>query len=400
MTSVFPTTQPARTGPRLRPIYDEPRTGHPHPGPQLVPRTLILTRDLAARALRDPRHYQLAVLGSLLLYGKQALDLSVSWLQIGVTLSIALVTQWLGTVWVRSHKSAEPKSGVLRFDFRSPFISGLSLCLLLRTDALWLAAAGAVLAIGSKFVIHWRGKHVFNPTNFGLAVLLLATDRVWLSPGQWGSVAFLAFLVAGLGSLVVYRAERSDVTWTFLGAYASLLMLRAIHLGDPLTIPLHQLQSGAFLIFTFYMISDPRTTPASRPGRILFAILVALCAWYVHFRLFTPNGFLWSLFFLTPLVPAIDALLPGRRYEWANTARSMRASAPLASGRLTSTPLTSASPRAGREKSALGLIRRGDRHCLGPVQLSARTPPESPNRDLRRLVFSSRNPSLQEENPR
>ena len=77
---------------------------------------------------------------------------------------------------------------------------------------------------------------------------------------------------------MVNRAARSDVTYAFLAFYLAILFGRALWLGQPLAIPLHQLGSGGFLIFTFFMISDPRTTPDSRAGRILFALLVALGA--------------------------------------------------------------------------------------------------------------------------
>jgi Na+-translocating ferredoxin:NAD+ oxidoreductase RnfD subunit len=71
-----------------------------------------------------------------------------------------------------------------------------------------------------------------------------------------------------------------------------ILFRRAIWLGDPLAIPLHQLQNGAFLIFSFYMISDPKTTPNSRAGRVLFALLVAAGAGFVQFELYRTNGLL------------------------------------------------------------------------------------------------------------
>ena len=257
-------------------------------------------------SLRDPRLYQIAVLSSLLVYGVLALDFEVSVLQAAVLLGTALLTQAACTrLW---HLPA--------FDPRSALISGLSLCLLLRTGSLLLAVAAAVLTIAGKFVLRWHGKHVFNPTNFGIVALLLLTDRVWVSPGQWGSVAFFGFLMACLGGLVVHRAARSDVTWAFLGFYLAVLFGRALWLGQPLAIPLHQLESGAFLLFTFFMISDPRTTPDSRAGRILFALLVALGAGCVHFVLYRPNGLLLSLFFLSPLVPLLDRWLPGKRYVW------------------------------------------------------------------------------------
>ena len=105
--------------------------------------------------------------------------------------------------------------------------------------------------------------------------MMLASGLVWVSPGQWGNVAFFAFLMACLGGLVVNRAARSDVTVAFIFFYMALVVGRSLWLGEPLLIPLHRLQSGALLLFTFFMISDPRTTPNSRAGRILFALLVS-----------------------------------------------------------------------------------------------------------------------------
>ncbi|HEY5627810.1 MAG TPA: RnfABCDGE type electron transport complex subunit D, partial [Nitrospira sp.] len=148
-------------------------------------------------------------------------------------------------------------------------------------------------------------------------VVILASNLGWISAGQWGQVAWFGFLLACLGSLVVTRAARADVTLAFLGFYVGLLFVRAIWLGDPLTIPLHQIESGALLIFAFFMISDPKTTPDSRAGRIVFALLVSFAALYVQFGLFTPNGPLWGLIACAPLVPLIDRVFPGTHYEWS-----------------------------------------------------------------------------------
>ena len=142
--------------------------------------------------------------------------------------------------------------------------------------------------------------------------------RGWVSPGQWGAAALLAFLLASAGSLVVNRAARSDVTYAFIACYCALIFGRSFYLGEPLTIPLHRLESGALLLFTFFMISDPKTTPDSRAGRVLFAALVAFGAWYVQFRLFRTNGLLWSLAACSMVVPLIDRLVPGSRYAWTS----------------------------------------------------------------------------------
>ena len=255
----------------------------------------------------DPRLYQIASLSTLLLYGLIWLHFDVSSWQIAITLGTALLTQYAGTRYFN----------LPSFDPRSPLISALSLCLLLRTNDLPVAALAAFIAIGSKFVIRWKDKHLFNPTNLAL-VIMLAGGIGWISPGQWGQVAWFGFLIACLGSLVVTRAARADVTLAFLAFYVGLLIARALWLGDPPTIPLHQIESGTLLIFAFFMISDPKTTPDSRTGRIVYALIVALAALYVQFGLFRPNGPLWGLIACAPLVPLLDRLLPGLRYDWAN----------------------------------------------------------------------------------
>jgi len=76
------------------------------------------------------------------------------------------------------------------------------------------------------------------------------------------------------------------------------------------------LENGALLIFAFFMISDPKTTPDSRLGRIVFVGIVACGAWYVQFKMFHTNALLWSLVFASPLVPIIDLLLRAPKFEW------------------------------------------------------------------------------------
>jgi Na+-transporting NADH:ubiquinone oxidoreductase subunit NqrB len=311
--------QPATVPPPPSPPAAAPRPAAA-PSPAAAPRPAL---SPARRLARDPRHYQIAVLASLLAYGILGLDLEVRAGQALAMVAAALATQLACTRLMQRGPVRGPARPA-HFDPRSAWISALSLCLLLRTDRLGLAVAAAVLSIASKFVIRWRGKHLFNPTNFGLVALMTASGgRVWVSPGQWGSAALFGFLVLCLGGLVVNRAARSDVTYAFLAAYGSLLLGRALWLGQPLAIPLHQVASGAFLIFTFFMISDPKTTPDSRAGRILFAFLVALGAGWAQFALFRPTGLLLSLACLAPLVPLIDRLLPGRAYRWPQPAATL-----------------------------------------------------------------------------
>lgn len=254
----------------------------------------------------DPRYYQIGCLASLLVYGVGWLSFDIGPLQIVLTLAASLATQWVGTRWTNLPK----------FDAKSALISGISLCLLLRVDEVWLAVAGAAIAVGSKFVIRWNGKHIFNPTNLGVAAVVAVADRAWISPAQWGAGPTIAFLVACLGGMVVNRAARSDVSYAFIGVYAAILFGRAAWLGQPWSVPIHMLESGALMLFTFFMISDPKTTPDARVARYLFGALVAAGAAFVAFALFKPSGPIWSLVVLSPLVPWMDRIFPGRRYEW------------------------------------------------------------------------------------
>lgn len=254
----------------------------------------------------DPRYYQITVLAGLLGYGMGHLDFGVDLRQLAVIIPLALGTQYLAT----------RIAGLPRFDPLSALISSLSLCLLLRAGSPAALAGVTVLTIAGKFVLRWNHKHVFNPVNFGLVAGMLLSEQVWVSPGQWGNAALFGFLLACLGGLVVNRAARADIVFAFLLSYAAVLFGRALWLGDPWAIPWHQMQNGAFLLFTFFMISDPKTSPDSRLGRIVFAALVAVTAGYFQFVLYKPTGLLWALACCAPSTPVLDWLLPGRRYVW------------------------------------------------------------------------------------
>jgi Na+-transporting NADH:ubiquinone oxidoreductase subunit NqrB len=272
----------------------------------------VMSRLSVRHATKDPRHYQIAVLMMLFLYGVNFLAFEVSLARASLILLSALATQYLCTYLWR----------LPAFDPRSALVSALSLCLLLRTNQPVLASAAAVLAIASKFLIRRGDKHLFNPTNFSLVVLMLLSNQVWVSTGQWGSGVFLAFFLACLGGLVVHRAARSDLSLSFLGFYLLILMGRMFWLGESARIVWHQLQNGTLLIFAFFMISDPKTTPSSRLGRILFSLLVAIGAASIQFVFFRTNGLLWSLAACASVVPFLDRYLPGNHYQWYPCASS------------------------------------------------------------------------------
>jgi len=220
----------------------------------------------------DPRHYQIAVLGSLIILGLLYYSFALPW-------------------W---HVSA---------------------CIV-RTGSIWLSIGAGVLAIGSKYLLRVNGKHIFNPANFGLVIMALGFSGAWISPGQWGAAPILAIALAGFGGVVTGKAKRWDVSLALLTSYGVLLFARALWLGDPLAIPMHQMQNGALLIFAFFMISDPKTTPNARIGRVIYAACVAGIGFIIQFQLHNSAGIILALIIMAPFVPLIDKAFFASLYQW------------------------------------------------------------------------------------
>src|SRR5262249_41480082 len=222
----------------------------------------------------DARHYQIAALATLLTYNFGWLDFGARPLNSACAILGALATQVI----------CSRVTGLPNIDLRSPLITGLSLSLLLRADEAWVHLLAGIIGIGSKFVFRIDGKHIWNPAGFAIVVLLYAaSSHVWISPGSWGSEVWFVALLGFFAILLLGAGRRADIALFFIGSHAALLFARALWLGDPLAIPIHQLQSGSLLIFTFFMISDPRTSPDSRLGRFIFAASVAGAAHYMAF---------------------------------------------------------------------------------------------------------------------
>lgn len=258
-----------------------------------------------ARFWTDARHAQIAVLSALILLGLTVFDFQLAWWHGLAVLCGAMGAQALGSVAV----------GV-PLDWRSPAITAASLTLLLRTDAVSLSLLAGALAIGSKFLIRTGNKHIFNPANFAIVFLSLSFSGAWISPGQWGAAGWFAVVMAGTGLAVTGKAKRWDVSVAYLVSFAAILFARAIWYGEPLSIPLHQMQSGALLLFAFFMISDPMTTPNARPARLIYAALTAALGAFIVFEFYRADGVILALIATAPLVPLLDRIFNAPRHEW------------------------------------------------------------------------------------
>ena len=255
----------------------------------------------------DPRWFQIFALASLLAFGMARRAFEIAPLDIVAIFATALSTQW-----------AMSMVFAIRVELKSAAITALSLTLLLRANELWPLALAAFIAVASKFLIRARGKHVFNPANIGIVAVTLLSGAAWTTPGQWGTTVWLAALIAGAGFFVAYRASRLDVPLIFLGTFAALIFIRALWLGDPFAIPMHRLQNGALILFAFFMISDPKTTPDSPPLRALFAAGTAALSYVFIYHFHRADGVFYALALACLVRPALELQSRARRYQWSD----------------------------------------------------------------------------------
>jgi hypothetical protein len=106
------------------------------------------------------------------------------------------------------------------------------------------------------------------------------------------------------------------VPLVYLAVYAALIVGRALYLGDPLAIPALRLSHGTLLLFAFFMISDPKTTPENFGRRALFVGAAAAIAYVLQFHFFISDGI-----FYAPVLLALGRWATGRAgrgaaYEW------------------------------------------------------------------------------------
>lgn len=262
--------------------------------------------------LRDARWFQIAGQAAILLAGLIVLDFSVTPVQIAAGIGACLFAQAAGSALVAS-----------RFDWKSAFISGLSLALLLRANDVWPFVVAAFIAIGSKFAVRAHNRHVFNPANIGIVLMIYFTDAAWTSTSEWGSAVWLAILIGAFGALSCWRASRLDVPLVYLGVYGAFVVGRALFLGDPLEIPALRLTHGALILFAFFMISDPKTTPEDPRQRAIFVGSAAAIAYVLQYHFFISDGIFYAPFLLA-LIRLLTGFSPADGYEWDRAPKTFR----------------------------------------------------------------------------
>ncbi|MDL5047066.1 RnfABCDGE type electron transport complex subunit D [Oscillatoria amoena NRMC-F 0135] len=278
--------------------------------------------------LEDPRDRQILFLSLFLIVGISTRDWTLKLECIGSAIATCLLTQSL--ILGCKLKMTPTDEPFCWHSLKSAAITGLSLSLLLRTQhpsTMMLAAFGA---IASKFCFQLNHKHCFNPANFGIISALVLTQDAWVSPGQWGEQGWYILLFATCGGLVLQLVGRWDTTASFLGSYALLEAARNAWLGWTWDVYAHRLMSGSLLLFAFFMITDPRSIPNARIGRVLWAIGIAVLTFILRNSFFVAAAPFWALFALCPFSFLLDIAWKAPQFTWPSLSGSDRSVSKIA----------------------------------------------------------------------
>ncbi len=255
----------------------------------------------------DGRHFQIISQVGFLCYGILALGWDADWRKYLAAFGGCMIAQLLAIRF----------AGVPSHSMKSAMITSLGLSLLMKANSPWLFLFAALFAIGQKFLVKINGKHLWNPANFGIVLMILLSGESWISPGQWGSGALLVFIIGSGGLAVLSNIKRLETGISFMLTFAFLEYCRTIlYLGWEWDVLLLKLSSGSLWLFALFMITDPMTTPNARSTRIIWSIVVGGISFYLANFKFINGAPFWVLFFATPFTPIFDLLIKKPTFQW------------------------------------------------------------------------------------
>jgi hypothetical protein len=248
--------------------------------------------------LRDPRLHVAAVLLTLQVLGQTGLGFRLSIAKILACLAAGALIEFVVTFF-KDKAIIWPASGLL---------TGNSTAFILRvtgtlhgqwwsTRGIWIFIGVVALGMASKYLIRWKGRHIFNPSNVALVIAFVVLgpkyteplDLWWIPMGPWMIVTYAILIIGGL--LIAWELRLLGLVLGFMVAFAAFTALALAPVPDHCMVAswhvtpmcgqdLWQIlvTSPEILIFALFMVPDPRTVPESPLARVVFGIGVALLA--------------------------------------------------------------------------------------------------------------------------
>lgn len=244
----------------------------------------------------DPRYLSSGLISLILVFGQMYVGFLHGLSQLFTAIAVALAAELaLGRLLTGSWLNPA-----------SAYITGISCGILLRSLYLWPFAIASLLSIMSKYVLRYRGRHLWNPSNLGICVVLFAAPgTVAALSEQWGNDLWAMGVIWVLGSVILWRAKRFHVTFTYAVSFVALAYVRSLVTETPFLSEVAPITGPMYQLMAFFMVTDPATSVSSRGGRIGVAFLVALAETVL--RLFEiVNAPLYALFLVGPAAKYVD----------------------------------------------------------------------------------------------
>jgi Na+-translocating ferredoxin:NAD+ oxidoreductase RnfD subunit len=195
----------------------------------------------------------------------------------------------------------------------SAYITGISVGILVRSPAFWPYALCSAISITSKYVLRVKDRHIWNPSNFGISVMLfLAAGTVASLSIQWGNYLWPMLVIWGLGSVIIARLHRFHITGIYVASFIGFAFVRSWMTGSPWLAEIAPITGPMYQLFIFFMITDPKTTVRTKRGQCIVVFLVALLEMILRLGQVVYAPF-YALFIVGPAAMLVEIWLDSRR---------------------------------------------------------------------------------------
>jgi len=251
----------------------------------------------------ENRYLPPILISCILLFGQFTFGMLESWTRTGAAIAASIIAELILGRWMLGKWP----------HLASAYISGISVGILVRSPFYWPYVFCAVISIMSKYVLRWRGQHLWNPSNFGVSATLFLYPAAAASLSiQWGNNLAPMAIVWCLGLIIVTRIKRLHITLTYVAAFLILSFVRSQITGNPWGASVAPLTGPMYQLFVFFMITDPRTTVRSRWGQCVGAALVAVVEMLLRLNEVIHAPY-YALFLVGPAALILEMLVKGRK---------------------------------------------------------------------------------------
>jgi enediyne biosynthesis protein E5 len=251
----------------------------------------------------DNRYIAPAFITCILLAGHLSFGILESYQKTLLAIATSILLE-LGLGWIFFRRWIHPASA---------YITGISVGILVRSPAFWPYVLCSAISITSKYVLRVKNRHIWNPSNFGISVmLLLAVEAVATLSIQWGNYLLPMLVIWALGSVIIARLHRFHITGIYVASFLVFAFLRSWITSSPWQSEVAPITGPMYQLFIFFMITDPKTTVRSTRGQCIVVFLVAVVEMILRLLQVVYAPF-YALFMVGPAAMLIEIWRDSRR---------------------------------------------------------------------------------------